>query len=81
VGSAKAGMSKMSFKVGGETHPPIVNVPALNPGQQFRYERKVTLRVARNYLANATADVGNNVMESNESNNVLSKKFRVTLAR
>jgi len=81
VGTAKAGVSKMSFKVGGETHPPIVNVPALNPGQQFRYDRKLTLRAAHNYLATAKADVGNNVIESNESNNVLSKKFRVTQAR
>ncbi len=71
----------MSFKVGGETHPPLVKVPALNPGQQFRYERKVTLGIARNYLATASADVGNNVIESNESNNGLSKKFRVTQAR
>ena len=63
----------------------ILSIPkiseALNPGQQFRSERKVTLRTTRNYLATAKADVGNNVIESNESNNVLSKKFRVTQAR
>jgi hypothetical protein len=81
VGNAPAGASKMSFKVGGETHPPVVNVPALNPGQQFRYDRKVTLRAARNYIAIAKVDVGNNVIESNESNNVLSEKFGVIQAR
>ena len=71
----------MRPEVGGETHPPIINVPALNPGQQFRHERKLTLGVARDYIAIAKADVSGNVLESNESNNGLSKKFRVTRAR
>jgi hypothetical protein len=42
-GAARAGASALRFKVGGETFPPEIPVPALDPGQEYRYERKLTL--------------------------------------
>jgi subtilase family serine protease len=76
-GDAQAGASTLRFKVGGETFPPETPVPALDPGEEYRYERKVTLGVAQNYLATATADALNEVVESDESNNILTRNFTV----
>jgi subtilase family serine protease len=77
VGNAGAGASTLRFKVGGESHPPEAPVPALAPGQEYRYERKVTLNVAQSYLATATADALAQVLESDEGNNVRTKSFSV----
>jgi len=76
-GSAQAGASRLRFKVGGESRPPVVSVPALQPGQEYRYERKLTLSVAQNYLATATADALAQVLEADESNNVRTRSFTV----
>ncbi len=77
VGNAQAGASTLRFRVGGETIPPEATVPALAPGQVYRYERRVTLNVAQGYLATATADALGQVAESDESNNVLTHNFTV----
>jgi subtilase family serine protease len=77
VGNAQARSSTIRFRVGGETFPPEASVPALAPGQEYRYERRVTLNVAQNYLATATADALGQVAESDESNNVLTHNFTV----
>jgi subtilase family serine protease len=77
-GSALAGASTLRFQVGGETYPPETPIPALGPGQEYRHERKVTLNVAQNYLATATADALAQVSESNEANNVRTRSFRVS---
>ncbi len=76
-GSAQAGASRLRFKVGGESSPPVVPVPALAPGQEYRYERKITLSVAQSYLATATADALAQVLEADESNNVRTRSFSV----
>jgi hypothetical protein len=76
-GNVKAGPSKLSFKVGGESRPPITKVPALSPGQEYIHTRIDTLTVAQNYLATAIADVEKDIDESNENNNVGTKSFRV----
>ena len=44
IGTSTAESSKLQFKVGGESNPPIGNVPELTPGREFRYERKITLQ-------------------------------------
>jgi subtilase family serine protease len=77
AGDAQASASTLRFKVGGESNPPEASVPALAPGQEYRYERKVTLNVAQSYLATATADALAQVLESDESNNVRTKTFTV----
>jgi hypothetical protein len=76
-GNAEAGPSKLSFKVGGESRPPITVVPSLGPGQEHIYTRIDTLTVAQNYRATAIADAEEDVDESNENNNVGTKDFTV----
>jgi subtilase family serine protease len=76
-GDAQAGASKLRFRVGGETFPPEIPVPALDPGQEYRYERKVALGVAQNYRSTATADALDEVAESDEGNNILIRDFTV----
>ncbi len=76
-GDAQAGASMLRFQVGGESSPPEIPVPALDPAQEYSYERKVTLGVAQSYLATATADALDEVAESDEGNNVLAKSFIV----
>jgi len=77
VGRAQAGASTVRVKVGGESNPPVVPVPALAPGKEFKYTRKVTFNRAGNYLVTITADDGNAVAESREGNNVDKKMIRV----
>jgi subtilase family serine protease len=77
VGNAQAGASTLRFQVGGETNPPVVPVPGLSPGQEYRYTRKLTLNVAVGCIATATADALGQVAESNESNNVRTRSFVV----
>ncbi len=81
TGNAKAGPSMLSFRVGGESTPQSVRVPALNPGKAFRHQRKVKLTVAQNYQVTARADAANKVKESDEGNNTTIKRFKVTQAR
>ena len=66
----------LHFKVGGSS-PTAVPVPALAPGQEYRYEHKVTLNSPLNYLATATADALGQQIETDETNNVLKKSFTV----
>lgn len=81
AGNAKARPSTLSFRVGGESTPQRVKVPALNPGKEFRHQRKVKLTVAQNYQVTARADAANKVKESNEGNNTTIKRFKVTQAQ
>ena len=76
-GDAQAGASTLRFQVGGESSPPEIPVPALDPGEEYRYERKLTLGVAQNYRSTATADALNEVAESDEGNNILIRDFTV----
>ncbi len=68
-GPGQAQASAARVKVGGETNPPVVQVPALNPGQEWRYTRKFTPTRATNYIVTATADAQSQVAESKEGNN------------
>lgn len=77
IGTATAEPSKLMFKVGGESNPPLVDVPGLPPDREFRYDRKMTLQRATNYRLTATADALNNVTESNNGNNVREERITV----
>ena len=78
IGDANAAASELSFKVGGETFPPVYAIPALAPGASFTVERIVDSLIPQNYLNTATADVNNAVAESNEDNNVTTDSYTVT---
>lgn len=77
VGRGAAGASGFQVKVGGESNPPVIEVPTLNPGQEYRYTRKVTFGRAGNYIVTATADARNAVAESKEDNNGQQKTIKV----
>jgi subtilase family serine protease len=80
AGDAAAAPSTLRFKVGGEGAPPETAVPALNPGQEYQHERRVTLTTAQNYTLTATADARSQVAESNEGNNVHERTITVASA-
>lgn len=77
VGDGAAAASKLRFRVGGETHAPQYDIPALDPDAQHRITRKVTLSVAQNYQATGWADDLGQVDESDEGNNTTAKVFTV----
>lgn len=77
IGQVQAGASEVRVKVGGESNPPVLPVPALNPNEKFKYTRKITFGTVGNYIVTATADDGNDVTESNEGNNIKKKTVKV----
>lgn len=76
-GSSNAPASKLQFRVGGETDPPVVDVPALPAGREWRHTRTVTLGHAIKHTVTATADANNTVPESNNGNNTRRKTIMV----
>lgn len=80
-GIAQAGASGVQVKVGGETNPPVIPVPPLNPSQQFKYTKKVTFNRSGNFIITVTADAANDVVESSEGNNIKKTTIRVQSKR
>src|SRR2546422_3254468 len=68
IGAAPAGPSTVAFAVGIPT-PPTASVPALGVGASFAASVTVAARPAGIYQDTATADFGDAIAESNESNN------------
>jgi subtilase family serine protease len=81
IGMAQAGASGVKVRVGGETNPPVISVPPLNPSQQFQYSRKVTLNKSGNYIVTITADAGKAIQEVSEGNNIKKTTIRVKSKR
>lgn len=77
VGGGWAGYSILNFRVGGETFGVNFTIPMLGPGESFTVERQEVLDVAQNYRNTVTADIGNNVCEGNEDNNVKTDDYTV----
>jgi subtilase family serine protease len=77
LGHVPSGASSVKVKVGGESNPPVIPVPSLNPSQQFKYTKKVTFDRTGNFIVTATADPANDVAETNEGNNVKKRTIRV----
>jgi len=77
IGDAPAAASSLRFKVGGETYPPVFDVPELDPDEQHQLTRKVTLSVAQNYQVTGWADDLDDVAESDEGNNTTARTFTV----
>jgi hypothetical protein len=78
IGTGSAGASTLSFQIGGESSPPTFSVPALAPGATYTVQRQLVLGIAQNYITTATADVDNDVTESNEANNQRTDTFSVS---
>lgn len=78
IGGARAGASTVNFRIGGETYGQDFAVPALDPGQSFTVQRTEVLRVAQNYRNTVTADINNQVTESNEGNNQKTDDYTVS---
>ena len=77
VGSVPSDPSGVQVKVGGESNPPLIQMPSLNPSQQFKYSKKISFDRPGNFIVTVTADAGNSVTETNEGNNVKTKTIRV----
>jgi subtilase family serine protease len=77
VGQASSGASGVRVKVGGESNPPVIQVPDLNPGQEFKYTKKLSFNRTGNFIVTVTADAGNNLVETMEGNNVKTATIRV----
>ena len=77
LGQARADAFDLRVKVGGESNPPVVQVPGLNPQQRWRYTKKLFFGRTGNFIVTATADPGNQLAESREENNVLQKTIMV----
>ena len=69
VGTSSADPSFLALKVGGETFPGVFAIPTLEKGERFSVFRHLLLSVAQNYLVTATADVNDDVPESDGTNN------------
>lgn len=77
AGSRSADPSVLSFKIGGESNPPVFPVPGLAQGDTHTVTRQSVLNVAQNYQNTVIADVNNDVTESNESNNQAIEHYSV----
>jgi hypothetical protein len=77
VGAGSAGSSTLSFRIGGESTPPMFSVPNLAPGETYTIQRRLTLGTAQSYQSTVTVDVNNDVPESNEANNQQMDRFSV----
>ena len=77
AGIGAAGSSKLSFKVGGESNPPVYVVPPLDAGTIHTVRRQLQLDVAQRYRSTVTVDINNTVTESNERNNRATEHFTV----
>jgi subtilase family serine protease len=80
IGPGQAGVSGVRVKVGGESNPPVIQVPALAPGKEWRYSKKFTLGREGGYIVTATADAANTLPETKEDNNSMQKNIRVAPA-
>ena len=78
VGSAAAGASHASIDVGGEEVGMVFDVPSLEPNATFVLTRQLALG-ARAYINNASADVNDEVAESDEEDNGAQDQFTVVV--
>jgi subtilase family serine protease len=67
----------LRLKIGGESMPPEYLIPAMAPGATYTRERKMLLPIALTYLGIAHIDYGNDILESDETNNIDSLIFTV----
>jgi len=69
IGEAQAGPSTLEINVEGDATPTTYSVPALDPQETYQVQREINLSPADTCEVAATADLNNDVEESDESNN------------
>jgi hypothetical protein len=69
-GTGGAGSSQVEFKIGGEESPPKLSLPSIPAGQCSVAERTEQLTGPGEYQTVATADIDDQVNETDETNNV-----------
>ncbi len=78
IGPGHSGPSKLQFRIGGNNNVPLVSIPVLPPGKEYRYTKSnLRLRKIQKYRATATADFSSDVIELKENNNIGIENFRV----
>ncbi len=77
IGVSSSGPSTMNFRIGGETYGEDFAIPALAPGSSHTIVRTMHLTIPRGYATHATADVLNEVSETDETNNTAEDIFVV----
>ncbi len=78
IGTGAASASKLRVKVGGESMPPLYDIPAMTVGATYIQTRKMLLPIALTYLAIAAIDAEGSISELNETNNIDSLIFSVS---
>jgi subtilase family serine protease len=78
TGARPAGASTLEIKLDSDATPPTYSIPALAAGATHQIERQVNLTTPGNYQATATADLNDDVAESDETNNTATDSFQVT---
>ncbi len=69
AGAARAGVSKVMIRVGGETYGKIFNIPELDGGKSYIIRRTEKLNVGPSYRTMIIADIDKEVTEGDEQNN------------
>lgn len=77
-GGITAGASTLEIDVDGEATPTTYTVPSLSPSQTHQVQRQINLTMPGNYQVTATADLNDDVAESNENNNTAIDNIQVT---
>jgi len=77
VGSATAGASSLELSLAAEVGAPTYAIPALDPGETHQIQRQETIGAPADYNITATADINDDVVESDETNNIESDTISV----
>ncbi|MCW8929069.1 MAG: hypothetical protein OQL19_02385 [Gammaproteobacteria bacterium] len=81
IGQARSDAFGAEVKVGGASPAPVIQIPGLNPNQQYKHIEKITFDTnyvhSTNLIVKVTADVGNDVVESVEGNNIKQKSILI----
>lgn len=81
TGTAPAGPSVLTLRIGDESVPASYDIPALEPNATFPVNRSQQLASARTYLVTATADATQAVAEADETNNTKTDSVTVKPAQ
>jgi|GEM_PF-1913312 len=78
TGDSVAGASTLEIDVAGEATPATYAIGSLDPAETFQVQRQITLSIPGSYQVIATADLDDDVTESNENNNTNTDNIQVT---
>jgi len=78
AGNEEASTSTLALDVNHETSPTLFEIPALAPAGFFQVQRQVQFSAIGDYPVDATADVFDDVSETNEENNTTTDNIHVS---